>query len=81
MIPIANFDTGVAKYIKTKATVYVGFPVDWRGSSEIACKHCQFYDRAKQRCNLTQQVVNFPDRYVGECCPLEIIEEEGVENV
>ena len=77
---MSNFDSGVMRYIKTRAVVEVGFPVDWRGSSEIACKHCQFYDRAKQRCNLTQQVVNFPDRFVGNECPLEIIEEEN-ENV
>ena len=78
---MSNFDSGVSRYIKTYAIVHQSFPVDWRGSTEIACKHCNFFDRAKQRCNLTQQVVNFPDRYVGECCPLEIIEEEENENV
>lgn len=78
---MANFESGVMKYIKAIAVVEVGFPVDWRGNAEIACKHCQFYDRAKQRCNLTQQVVNFPDKYVGECCPLERIEEGETENV
>lgn len=73
---MACFDSGVQRYIKTKAVVHQSFPVDWRGSVEIACKHCNYFDRAKQRCWLTQQVVNFPDKYVGECCPLEIIEEE-----
>lgn len=78
---MANFDTGVSRYIKTQAVVSQSFPVDWRGSVEIACKHCNYFDRAKQRCWLTQQVVNFPDKYVGECCPLEILEEEEKENV
>ncbi|MBQ8357129.1 MAG: hypothetical protein IJX39_04905 [Clostridia bacterium] len=72
---MANFDSGVSRYIKARAVVEVSFPVDWRGNIEIACKHCQFFDRAKQRCNLTQQVVNFPDKFVGECCPLERVEE------
>ena len=27
---MANFDTGVARYIKTRAVVEVGFPVDHR---------------------------------------------------
>ena len=78
---MANFDSGVSKYIKAAAVVEVGFPVDWNGCSEIACKHCNFYDRAKQRCWLNQEVVNYPDKYVGEYCPLELIEEEVNENV
>lgn len=78
---MANFDSGVSRYIKTKAVVFTSFPVDWRGSTEIACKHCNFFDRAKQKCNLTLQVVNFPEKYVGECCPLELIEEEEDENL
>lgn len=80
---MANFDSGVSKFIKTRAVVEVGFPVDWRGSVETACKHCPFYVRATQRCALNQAVVNYPEKYVGEYCPLEIIEEtEGeTENV
>lgn len=75
---MANFDTGVSGYVRTFAVVRVAFPIDWRGSVEIACKHCQFFDRAKCRCNLTQQVVHYPDRYVGDGCPLEN-EEKGEE--
>ena len=74
---MANFDTGVARYIKTRAVVEVGFPVDHRGSVEISCRHCPFFIKSQVRCGLTQQVVNFPEKYVGESCPLEIIEEEG----
>lgn len=73
---MANFDTGVASYIFGQATVTVGFPVDYRGNAEIACKHCNFYIRATQRCGLTQQIVNYPEKNVGECCPLERIENE-----
>ena len=74
---MANFDSGVQKYIKARAVVEVGFPVDWRGSVEIACKHCNFFVAATRRCGLTQQVVNFPEKYIGECCPLEEVVEDG----
>lgn len=79
---MANFDSGVSRFIKTRAVVEVGFPVDWRGSVEIACKHCPFYVRATVRCALNQAVVNYPEKGVGEYCPLELVEEEGeTENV
>ena len=73
---MANFETGVKRYIMTQAVVTVGFPVDWRDNAEIACKHCNFFVKATQRCGLTQQIVNYPDKHVGECCPLEEIKEE-----
>ena len=69
---MANFDCGVKRYIIGRATVEVGFPVDWRDNAEIACKHCNFYVRATQRCGLNQQIVNYPDKYIGSCCPLEL---------
>lgn len=73
---MANFDSGVASYIIGQATVRVGFPVDFRGNAEIACKHCKFFIRATQRCALNQEIVNFPEKYVGANCPLERIEEQ-----
>ena len=73
---MANFDSGVKRYIKAVAVVEVGFPVDWKDRAEIACKHCNFFVRATQRCGLTQQVVNFPERYVGENCPLQRVDED-----
>lgn len=73
---MSKFDSGVKRYIKAVALVEVGFPVSWRDSTEIACKHCKFFERAKQRCWLTQDVVNYPDQFVGNNCPLEPIEEE-----
>ncbi len=73
---MANFDSGVKRYIRARAVVEVGFPVDWRDSADISCKQCPFYVRATQRCALNQTVVNYPERYVGENCPLELVEEE-----
>lgn len=73
---MANFDTGVKRYIKTCAVVEVSFPVDWYDKAEIACKHCKFYVRATQRCGLNQEIVNYPERYVGEYCPLVEVTED-----
>lgn len=80
---MANFDSGVKRYIKARAVVEVNFPVDWRDRAEIACKHCQFYVRATQRCGLNQQIVNYPDSYIGYECPLVAIDEkeEGTDEV
>lgn len=81
---MANFDSGVKRFIKAKVTLEVGFPVDWKDNAEIACKHCNFFVRATQRCGLTQTIVNFPERYVGIDCPLvpiEDFEDEVNENV
>lgn len=74
---LANFSSGVSGYIRTRAVVEVNFPIDWRGSVEIACKHCNFYVNATRRCGLTQQVVNYPERYIGESCPLEEVTDDG----
>lgn len=76
-----NFDSGVKRYIKAQAVVEVGFPVDWRDNAGVACKHCPYFVRATMRCALNQAVVNYPDNYVGADCPLELVEEEGEENV
>ena len=78
---MSDFSSGVARYIKARAVVEVNFPVDFKGRSEIACKHCQFYVRATQRCGLNQAVVNYPDYFIGYDCPLEPIEEGEEENV
>lgn len=72
-----RFDDGVKGYVKATATVEVHFPIDWRGSVEIACKHCPFYVRSQQRCGLNQEIVNYPERFIGTMCPLEEVKEDG----
>lgn len=81
-----KFDHGVACYIIGRTVVENGFPVDLRGNADISCKHCNYFVKATQRCGLTQQIVNYPDKYVGSCCPLEydenpIEEDKEKENV
>ena len=75
---MANFDSGVAAYIKAQAIVQVGFPVDYKGRAEIACKHCKFYVKATQRCALNQEIINYPEKYVGVNCPLERVEDDAI---
>lgn len=74
---MANFESGVKRFIMGRAVVEIGFPVDFKDRAEIACKHCNFFVRATQRCGLTQTIVNYPDHYVGSDCPLQIVDEEN----
>ena len=78
---MGRFDSGVKCYIKGRVTLEVSFPVDWRGNAEIACKHCEFFHRTTSKCGLNHHVVNFPEKYVGDHCPLVPVEEEEKENV
>lgn len=73
---MANFDSGVASYIIARATVQVGFPVDFKGRAEINCMQCKFFSRNTGVCQLTKEIVEYPNRYVGSSCPLERVEEK-----
>lgn len=68
---MANFDSGVSGYIKTKAVVTVNFPVDFKGCASICCMQCQFYSRNSGICQLTKSIPAYPQKYVGQDCPLK----------
>ena len=68
---MADFETGVASYIKGRCIVEVNFPVDLKGNADVSCNQCQYYGRTSKTCQLNKQVVNFPERYIGVACPLE----------
>lgn len=72
---MANFESGVAKYIHAKATVKVHFPVDFKGNTDISCKQCPFYSAAGRLCRLTKEICEYPEKHVGSACPLELEEE------
>ena len=76
---MSRFDDGIKRYIKAQVTLEVGFPVSWKDVPAIAWKHCPFYVRATKRCGLNQEIVNYPDNFVGHNCPLELVEDD--ENV
>ena len=71
-----RFDSGVASYITGKATVIASFPVDFKGNADICCQQCFFYRVASRRCSLTGAVSEYPTKYVGSNCPLEMEEHE-----
>ena len=76
---MASFDNGVSSYVHATATVDVYFPVDDRGNAHITCRHCYYYREASHRCGLNYEICSFPDKYVGDNCPLEPITDENGE--
>ena len=73
---MGSFESGVVSYVHGRATVDVYFPVDAKGNAEICCTQCFFFREASRRCGLTGEVSQYPTRYVGGSCPLEIQEEQ-----
>ena len=66
------FESGVSSYIVATATVGVNFPVDFRGNSHVCCAMCDLWSKTSGRCPLTHAISEFPDKYVGSRCPLNI---------
>jgi len=66
-----DFESGVSSYVKGVAIVRVFFPVDHRGNAAINCKQCPYLSSNERMCQLNKQPVAFPDKYVGDLCPLE----------
>lgn len=71
---MANFESGVASYIRTQAVVPVNFPVDDKGKAEINCKHCPYLSSNERMCQLNKEPVAYPNKYVGDMCPLREVE-------
>ena len=69
-----NFDSGVATYVKSYAVIEVNFPVDEKGKADISCKQCPYLSVTNRICQLNKKPVAYPDRYVGQYCPLNKIE-------
>lgn len=72
---MSSFDSGVKSYVHGRATVDVFFPVDFKGNADINCNQCFLYREASRRCGLTGRISQYPAKYVGDSCPLEIIED------
>jgi hypothetical protein len=71
---MGNFESGVASYIRTQAIVPVNFPVDDKGKAEINCKHCPYLSSNERMCQLNKEPVAYPNKYVGDMCPLREVE-------
>lgn len=76
---MADFSSGVSQYIMAEATVRVGFPVDHKGNAEICCYQCGFYRRNYRTCGLNNEICAFPEKYVGDRCPLKPVKEDNDE--
>ena len=73
---MANFESGVKGYVKTYAVVEVNFPIDWKGNSDIACRMCPYLSSNERMCQLNKEPVAYPNKYVGDACPLTVREDE-----
>ena len=77
---MANFDSGVKRFIKAQATVTVFFPVDMKDRADVNCYQCNFFSRQSGICQLTKEVSEYPQKCIGSNCPLNVIEELQKEN-
>ena len=66
----SNFESGVADYIRAYAVIEVNFPIDFKGNAEICCKHCPYLSSNERMCQLNKEPVAYPNKYVGDRCPL-----------
>lgn len=71
---MANFESGVASYVKAEAVIKVNFPVDEKGRAEVACKHCPYLSSNERMCQLNKEPVAYPNKFVGDMCPLREVE-------
>ena len=73
---MANFESGVASYVKAEAIIKVNFPVDEKGRAEVACKHCPYLSSNERMCQLNKEPVAYPNKFVGDMCPLKEVEKD-----
>ena len=80
---MANFDSGVSSYVHAQATVDVFFPINSKGDADISCSQCYFFRESSKRCGLNWEICQYPNKYVGDSCPLVRVDEDigKVENV
>lgn len=75
---MANFESGVYGYVHAVATVDVFFPVDAKGNADISCSQCEYFRAQSSSCALNHKICAYPQKYVGQFCPLEKIESEDL---
>lgn len=63
----------VSYYTKAKCTLEVGFPED-----RVCCQWCRYLKQERMRscCQLTDEILVYPEKAVGNLCPMEIVETE-----
>jgi len=65
-----NLPGKVSYYTMARATVSIGFPED-----RVCCQWCRYLKQERMRscCQLTNEVLVYPESGVGNECPIEII--------
>lgn len=76
-----DFSTGISAYVHAQAVVDVYFPVDAKGNSDISCSQCYYFRESSKRCGLNWEICAYPNKYVGDGCPLQRIDEDTGEVV
>lgn len=72
---MADFESGVTCYVHATATVDVYFPVDAKGNADVNCYQCDFFHRTSSRCGLNDRLCAYPQKYIGQYCPLNFEKE------
>ena len=68
---MANFDSGVKSYIFGEYTIKISFPVDFKDNADVCCYQCRMFNRATGLCRITNEVSEYPSKYIGSKCPME----------
>ena len=71
---MADFENGVKRYIRGECIVKVHFPVDWKDNPDVCCYQCKFFSRNNGICQLTKEISEYPQKYIGSNCPLNFID-------
>ena len=70
-----RISSGVSAFVVGECTVKTFFPIDLRGNVNINCCLCRFFSKQSGMCQLTKQISEYPDKYIGSHCPLDFSED------
>lgn len=68
---MADFSSGVKAYVTGVCEIKVNFPVDMKDNAEVFCVHCPYLSSNERVCQLNKMPVAYPNKFVGDYCPLE----------
>ena len=71
---MAEFSSGVKDYVIATAKVQTFFPVDFKGNADVCCRQCRFYRISSRKCGLNEELIPYPEKYIGPNCPLDFDE-------
>ena len=67
---MSDFSSGVKAYIIGECTVQVHFPIDWKDNPDVCCYQCKLFSRNNGVCQITKEISEYPQKYIGSKCPL-----------